>query len=86
MHRLPCVSFLHQPGTDMASSPPPQEVVETLARILREHLEDRRSIHVPNLGTFSVKHRPSRLDPDAEEGAAMLPPKDEIHFEPDSSS
>jgi DNA-binding protein HU-beta len=65
------------------ATPSAQEVVETMSRLIRERLLDGKTVHVPGLGTFSVEHRRSRLDPDTEDGAVMRPPKDEVHFEPE---
>lgn len=68
------------------AAPDAQEIVETVARLIRKQLLDGETVHVPGLGTFSVEHRRSRLDPDAPDGSTMLPPRDEIQFVPDAPS
>ena len=64
------------------ASPTPQQVLETMARLVRDKLVEGDSAHVPHLGTFSVERRPSHMETDDEGRSVMVPPRDVIQFDP----
>jgi nucleoid DNA-binding protein len=76
-------SFLFSHPPFEMSTPSAQETIEAFVRVLRQRLEQRESVDVPGLGTFSVEHRPShrREMPDGED--EMVPPRDVVAFTPE---
>jgi nucleoid DNA-binding protein len=62
--------------------PPPDALLRAFADILRERLMRRESVAVPGLGTFHVRHEPSRVRQEAAGERALLPPRDLVAFEP----
>ncbi len=60
------------------SDPSPEELVEAVAHLIRDQLEQGTSVDLPTLGTFSVEHRPSQTTEDG----ARLPPRNAITFTP----
>lgn len=60
------------------SDPSPEELVDAVASLIRDQLEQGASVDLPTLGTFSVEHHPSDL---AEDGSRP-PPRNAITFIP----
>ena len=54
-----------------------------LVSLVREALERGESVHVPDLGTFSVEHHPSRVEEGPHGQTVMQPPRNAIVFTPD---
>jgi nucleoid DNA-binding protein len=65
--------------------PSTDPLMRTLAGVLRERLMAREDVEVPGLGTFCVRHEPSRVQAN-EQGVALLPPCDSVDFKPASTS
>ena len=66
------------------TTPPPEDALDALGRIIRRTLKDGDSIHVPELGTFSVEHKPSEMKKDENDNIVMVPPQDSVSFTPDA--
>lgn len=62
------------------SSPTTEEVIDAFTEILREQLEEGETVEVPSLGTFSVEHRPSKLE-ESEGDRQLVPPRNVVVFE-----
>ena len=54
-----------------------------LVEHIRQALERGESVHVPDLGTFSIEHRPSHVEKGPEGEQVMHPPRNTIVFTPD---
>jgi len=65
------------------SSPSAQDTIAAFARVLREQLEQGKSVEVPGLGTFAVEHRPSHQTESPDGQKKMTPPRDVITFTPE---
>ncbi len=65
------------------STPSAKDVIHAFARVMREKLENGETVEVPGLGTFSIEHRPSEVEEDADGDTRMAPPRDVVTFEPD---
>jgi nucleoid DNA-binding protein len=59
-------------------------VFDALASYLRKQLKNGKSVHVPDLGTFEVEHRPSEMKKDDQGRIVMVPPQDSVSFTPDA--
>ena len=62
----------------------PESVRAALAEALRERLMQRDTVRVPGLGRFRLHHEPSRVVVD-DGRRTLLPPADQIAFEPEPS-
>jgi len=65
------------------SPPSAQDTIDAFVRVLRRKLENGETIKVPELGTFSVEHRPSEKKKTPAGEDYMVPPRDVVHFEPE---
>ncbi|MEX0746445.1 MAG: hypothetical protein WD275_00500 [Rhodothermales bacterium] len=65
-------------------SPPRDQVESVLADLIRESLARRESVHVPRLGTFTVRHASSSLEKLVSGEIKMTPPVDEVVFTSES--
>jgi nucleoid DNA-binding protein len=58
------------------------DVLRAFGEVIRDHLMRRDGVAVPGLGTFEVRHHPSRVT-ETESGQRFLqPPADLVVFEP----
>lgn len=64
------------------ASPSAEDVIRAFVDVVRSQLTRGETVHVPDLGTFSVEHRPSELKED-DDSPTMVPPRDEVTFTPD---
>lgn len=60
------------------------DILQVLADYTGEQLTDGRSVHVPDLGTFDIEHRPSEMQKDEDGNIVMVPPQDVVTFTPDA--
>jgi len=65
------------------SAPDLEEVSQALARIVRRRLREGNSVAVPDLGTFSVEHRPSEIQREADGPTYVRPPRNVVRFDPE---
>lgn len=70
------------PPALIMSSPTAEEVIDAFVGVLREKLEDGEAVEVPSLGTFSVEHRPSKVE-ESEGERQLVPPRNVVVFEPE---
>jgi nucleoid DNA-binding protein len=61
-------------------SPPRDQVESVLAELIRDSLSRRESVHVPGLGTFTVRHASSSIEKLESGEIKMTPPVDEVVF------
>lgn len=54
-----------------------------LAEVIQQALARGEAVHVPELGTFHVEHRPSAPAEQPDGTVLMQPPRNEIVFTPD---
>lgn len=59
------------------------ETSQAIAAILRDALIEGHHMAVPGLGTFRVKHEPSRVEARPDGSEEMIPPRDVVTFEPE---
>lgn len=59
-------------------------LLAALGEIIEETLVRGDSVHIQGLGTFTVKHRPSTLQPLDSGDLEVRPPADVIAFSPDA--
>ena len=52
-----------------------------LVALIRDSLIEGGRVDIPGLGTFAVRHIPSRVETDVDGKEVMIPPRDEVHFE-----
>lgn len=64
------------------SSPTAEEVIDAFIDTLRDQLEKGEAVEVPSLGTFSVEHRPSKVEQD-DDNRRLVPPRNVVAFEPE---
>lgn len=62
------------------SSPTAEEVIDAFIDVLREQLEKGEAVEVPTLGTFSVEHRPSKVEQE-EDSRRLVPPRNVVVFD-----
>lgn len=60
------------------------ETTQAIAAIVRDALIEGHHMAVPGLGTFRVKHEPSRVETRANGSEEMIPPRDVVTFEPEN--
>jgi len=61
-----------------------EQVMTVLIEEIRRTLREGKSVNIPELGTFSVLHVPSRIET-TDDGSQMIsPPRDSITFTPES--
>jgi nucleoid DNA-binding protein len=65
-------------------APSPDALQRAFTEVVRQQLMRREPVSIPEVGTLSVRHEPSRTDVDAEGRDALLPPRDVVLFEPDA--
>jgi len=65
------------------ATPSAKDVIHAFVRAMRDKLENGETVEVPQLGTFSVEHRPSQMKKDADGDSYMAPPRDVIKFDPE---
>lgn len=63
---------------------PREQVVAALAEILREFLAEGEPVTIPGLGTFAIMHEESRIEEQPDGQYRMVPPHDQVTFEPES--
>ncbi len=68
----------------MTSSGSHDDLLDALASFVRRQLTRGKSVHVPDLGTFAVEHRPSEMKRDDDGNIVMVPPQDSVSFTPDA--
>jgi nucleoid DNA-binding protein len=56
-------------------------LLSALAAIVRDRLIEGHQVGVPGLGTFSVRHVPSKVVTADDGESMMFPPRDEVEFE-----
>jgi len=54
---------------------------DALVAVIRDLLIEGHRVVVPGLGTFSVRHVPSKVAPGDDGPDVMLPPRDVVDFE-----
>ncbi len=59
-----------------------EAVARALAELVRERLMQREPVTVAGLGTFRVRHAPSRVGVGADGHRALFPPRDDVALEP----
>ncbi|MFB6097893.1 MAG: HU family DNA-binding protein [Salinibacter sp.] len=64
------------------SSPSDEEVIDAFTDVLREKMEQGDAVEVPSLGTFSVEHRPSKVEQD-DGNRRLIPPRNVVVFDPE---
>ncbi len=62
-------------------SPINEDVAAAVTAAVRDALMEGLPVEVPGLGTFRVRHRPSRVDTRPDGTEEMLPPRDVVEFE-----
>lgn len=65
------------------TTPSAEDVIEAFTKVVREQLEQGKSVEVPTLGTFEVEHRPSEMKEDDTGERTMAPPRDVVTFDPE---
>lgn len=64
-------------------SPTTDDVAQAVTTIIRERLQKGECVSLPDLGTFSVEHKPSEMKKDENGDIIMIPPQDVVTFTPD---
>lgn len=64
----------------------PQDILRAFARAARQKLAQGAAVRVPELGTFTVEHRRSRLTERDDGTVALAPPRDEVRFSPETDA
>jgi len=63
---------------------PSKDHLRAFATVIRDMLVKGESATIDNLGTFDVRHSPSEIE-DQDNGHTIIhPPRDFVHFEPES--
>lgn len=66
----------------MMPDPVTDDVLRAFSEVIRDRLMRRDDVTVPGLGTFEVRHHPSRVV-ETEDGQRLLePPADLVVFDP----
>lgn len=65
-------------------APPPDALQRAFSEVVRQQLMRREAVSIPEVGTLSIRHEPSRTHTDQAGRRSLLPPKDVVHFEPDA--
>ena len=64
-------------------TPPRDQVESVLAELIKESLSRREDVHVPGLGTFTIRHASSSIQRTESGEIRISPPLDEVLFTPE---
>ena len=65
------------------ATPPRDQVESVLAELIKESLARGEDVHVPGLGSFTVRHASSSVQRTPSGEITISPPLDEVFFTPE---